>query len=144
MGERLEGGRPGYADKMISTLEGCHKRRNIFHDNDLAHCGVPPGRRPFDACTPSDCPFWALAGGYLNVAPLGAISRRRRSGPVLYIVAAAQDNLLGNVVRSRTLQNGLPFQVARHKCIPLEFAQLGFTTAPQDGQLEQESHLAKT
>ena len=88
--------------------------------------------------------FGALAGGYLNVAPLGAISRRRRSGPVLYIVAAAQDNLLGNVVRSRTLQNGLPFQVARHKCIPLEFAQLGFTTAPQDGQLEQESHLAKT
>ena len=115
---------------MISTLEGCHNRRNILHDNDLAHCGAPPGRRPFDTCTPSDRPFGALAGGYLNVAPIGAISRRRRFGPVLYIVAAAQDNLLGNVVRSRTLQNGLPFQVARHKCIPLEVAQLGFATAP--------------
>ena len=114
---------------MICAQEGRHNRRNILHDNDLAHCGAPPGRRPFDTCTPSERPFGAFAGGYLNVAPLGAISRRRRSGPVLYIGAAAQDNLLSNVVRSRTLQNGLPFQVARHKCIPLEVAQLVFATA---------------
>ena len=115
---------------MICAQDGRHNKCNILYDNDLAHCGAPSGRRPFNTWTPSDRPFGALAGGYLNVAPLGAISRRRRSGPVLYIVAAAQDNLLSNVVRSRTLQNGLPFQVARHKCIPLELAQLGFATAP--------------
>ena len=115
---------------MICAQDGRHNKCNILYDNDLAHCGAPSGRRPFNTWTPSDRPFGALAGGYLNVAPLGAISRRRRSGPVLYIVAAAQDNLLSNVVRSRTLQNGLPFQVARHKCIPLELAQLTFATAP--------------
>ena len=115
---------------MICAQEGRHNRRNILHDNDLAHCGALPGRRPFDTCTPGDRPFRALAGGYLNVAPIGAISRLRRSGPVLYIVAVAQGNLLGNAVRSRPLPNELPFKVARHKCIPLDLAQLSFATAP--------------
>ena len=49
---------------------------------------------------------------------------------MLYIVAVARGNLLGNAVRSRPLPNELPFKVARHKCIPLDLAQLSFATAP--------------
>ena len=59
LGERLEGGRPGYVDKMNCAQEGCHNRRNIFHDNDLAHCGALPGRSPVRHLHP---PATALSG----------------------------------------------------------------------------------